>query len=127
MELQAAVAMDDLQDLRNLNRREEIQPVNVHECLNGQCVQRQLENNNIIHMANDNDKAIRDYAMLTHQVIHSGIVRPDVQADDFELKPVMFQMLQTVRQFNGLPSEDPHLHLKLFLEVSDAFKITGAS
>ena len=36
--LQAVVVMDDLQDMRNLNRREEIQPVNVHESLNGQCV-----------------------------------------------------------------------------------------
>ena len=36
-------------------------------------------------------------------------------------------MLQTVGQFNGLPSEDPYFHLKLFLEVSDAFKIAGAS
>ena len=78
-------------------------------------------------MANDRDRAIRDYAMLTPQAIHLGIVRPDVQVDNFELKPVMFQMLQTVGQFNGLPSEDPHLHLKLFLEVSDAFKIIGAS
>ena len=42
-ELQTAIAMDDLQDLRNLNRREEIQPVNVHEDLNGQCVQRHRE------------------------------------------------------------------------------------
>ena len=39
----------------------------------------------------------------------------------------MFQMLQIVGQFNGQPSKDPHLHLKLFLEVSDAFKIAGAS
>ncbi|KAH9658917.1 hypothetical protein KPL70_023668 [Citrus sinensis] len=92
-ELQAAVAMDDLQDLRNLNHREEIQPVNVHE-----------------------DRAIRDYTVLTPQAIHPGIDRPDVQADNFELKPVMFQMLQTMGQFNGLSSEDPHLHLKLFLE-----------
>ena len=119
--------MDDLQDLRNLNRREGIQPVNVHEGLNGQCVQRQPGNNNIIHMANDRDRAIRDYAMLTPQAIHPGIVRPDVQANNFELKPVMFQMLQTVGQFNGLPSKDLHPHLKLFLEVSDAFKIAGAS
>ena len=126
-ELQAAVAIDDLQDLRNLNRREEIQPVNVHECLNGQCVQRQPGNNNIIHMANDRDRVIRDYAVLTPQAIHPRIVRPDVQADNFELKPVMFQMLQTMGQFNSLSSEDPHLHLKLFLEVSDAFKIAGAS
>ncbi|KAH9657995.1 hypothetical protein KPL70_023310 [Citrus sinensis] len=126
-ELQAAVAMNDLQDLRNSNRREGIQPINVHEGLNGQCVQRQPGNNNIIHMANDRDRAIQDYAVLTPQAIHPGIVRPDVQADNFELKPMMFQMFQTVRQFNGLPSEDPHLHLKLFLEVSDAFKIAGAS
>ncbi|XP_024033610.1 uncharacterized protein LOC112095733 [Citrus clementina] len=119
--------MDDLQDLRNLNHREGIQPVNVHEGLNGQCVQRKPGNNNIIHMANDRDKAIRDYAVLTPQAIHPGIVRPDVQANNFELKPVMFQMLQTVGQFNGLPSKDLHPHLKLFLEVSDAFKIAGAS
>ncbi|KAH9751024.1 hypothetical protein KPL71_014117 [Citrus sinensis] len=36
-------------------------------------------------------------------------------------------MLQTMGQFNGLSSEDPHLHLKLFLEVSDTFKIAGAT
>ncbi|KAL9411530.1 hypothetical protein AB3S75_045182 [Citrus x aurantiifolia] len=126
-ELQAAVAIDDLQDLRNLNRREGIQPVNEHEGLNGQCVQRQPWNNNIIHTANDRDRAIRDHAVLTPQATHPGIVRPDVQADNFELKPVMFQMLQTVGQFNGLPLEDPHLHLKLFLEVSDTFKIAGVS
>ncbi|KAH9678667.1 hypothetical protein KPL71_025809 [Citrus sinensis] len=116
-ELQTAVAMDDLQDLRNLNRIEEIQPVDVHEGLNGHCVQKQLGNNNIIHMANDRDRAIRDYTVLTPQAIHPGIVKPDVQAENFELKPVMFQMLQTVGQFNGLPSEDPHLHFKLFLEL----------
>ncbi|KAH9647957.1 hypothetical protein KPL70_025394 [Citrus sinensis] len=78
-------------------------------------------------MANDRDRTIQDYTVLTPQAIHPGIVKPDVQAENFELKPVMFQMLQTVGQFNSLPSEDPHLHLKLFLEVSDAFKIAGAS
>ena len=65
LELQATVAMDDLQNLRNLNRREGIQPGNIHEGLNGQCVQRQRGNNNIIHMANDRDRVIRDYAVLT--------------------------------------------------------------
>ncbi|KAH9792490.1 hypothetical protein KPL71_004147 [Citrus sinensis] len=34
---------------------------------------------------------------------------------------------QPVGQFNRLPNEDPHLHLKLFLELSDAFKIAGAT
>ena len=78
-------------------------------------------------MANDRDRAIRDYTVLTPQVVHLGIIRPEVEAANFELKPVMFQMLQTIGQFNGLPNEDPHLHLKLFLEVSDAFKIFGAT
>ncbi|KAH9725969.1 hypothetical protein KPL70_008085 [Citrus sinensis] len=78
-------------------------------------------------MVDDRDKAIRDYAVLTPQVVHPGIIRLEVEAANFELKPVMFQMLQTVGQFNGLPNEDPHLHLKLFLKVSDAFKITGAT
>ena len=65
--------------------------------------------------------------MLTPQVVHPGIVRPEVEAANFELNLVMFQMLQTVGQFNGLPSKDPYLHLKLFFEVSDAFKTTGAT
>ncbi|KAH9697932.1 hypothetical protein KPL71_023814 [Citrus sinensis] len=78
-------------------------------------------------MDDDRDRTVRDYVVLTPQVVHPGIIRPEVEAANFELKPVMFQMLQTVGQFNGLPNEDPHLHLKLFLEVSDAFKIAGAT
>ncbi|XP_062093867.1 uncharacterized protein LOC133799894 [Humulus lupulus] len=52
-----------------------------------------------------------------------GIVRQEIQAAQFELKPVMFQMLQTVGQFSGIPTEDPHLHLRLFIEVSDSFML----
>ena len=54
-------------------------------------------------MADDRDRAIRDYDVLAPQVIHPGIIRPEVEFANFELKPVMFQMLQTVGQFNGLP------------------------
>ena len=32
----------------------------------------------------------RDYTVLTPQAINLGIVKPEVQADNFELKPVMF-------------------------------------
>ncbi|XP_062094211.1 uncharacterized protein LOC133800271 [Humulus lupulus] len=39
----------------------------------------------------------------------------------------MFQMLQTVGQFSGMPTEDPHLHLRSFLEVSDSFMLQGVS
>ena len=47
-------------------------------------------------MADDRDRAIRDYTVLTPQVVHPGIIRPEVDAANFELKPVMFQMLQTI-------------------------------
>ncbi|KAH9770111.1 hypothetical protein KPL71_012262 [Citrus sinensis] len=120
-------SMNNLQDAGNLNPHEPLQPVNIQEEKNEHANGRHPGNNNIIYMANDRDRAIRDYAVLTPQVVHHGIIRPEVETANFELKPMMFQMLQTVGQFNGLPNEDPHLHLKLFLEVSDAFKIAGAT
>ena len=59
-------------------------------------------------MADDRDRVIRDYTVFTPQAINPEIVRPELQADNFELKPMMFQMLQIVGQFNGLPLENPH-------------------
>ncbi|KAH9725430.1 hypothetical protein KPL70_007875 [Citrus sinensis] len=119
--------MNNLQVEGNLNPNGPLQPANIQEEQNEHANRRQLGNNNIIYMADDRDRSVRDYAVLTPQVVHPGIIRPEVDAANFELKPVMFQMLETVGQFNGLPNEDPHLHLKLFLEVSDAFKIAGAT
>ena len=116
--------MNNLQDAGNLDPHRPLQLVNVQEEQNGHANQRQPGDNNIIYKADDRDKAIRDYVVLTPQVVHPGIIRPEVEDANFELKPVMFQILQTVGQFNGLPNEDSHLYLKLFLEVSDAFKIT---
>ncbi|KAH9725432.1 hypothetical protein KPL70_007875 [Citrus sinensis] len=108
--------MNNLQVEGNLNPNGPLQPANIQEEQNEHANRRQLGNNNIIYMADDRDRSVRDYAVLTPQVVHPGIIRPEVDAANFELKPVMFQMLETVGQFNGLPNEDPHLHLKLFLE-----------
>ena len=58
------VAMDDLQNLGNLDSHRPIQPVNVQEDQNGRINQRPPGNNNIIYMADDKDRAITDYAML---------------------------------------------------------------
>ncbi|KAH9751689.1 hypothetical protein KPL71_014391 [Citrus sinensis] len=108
--------MNNLQDGGNLNHHGPLQPVNIQEEQNEQANGRQPCNNNIIYIGDGKDRAIRDYAMLTPQVVHPGIIRPEVDVVNFELKPVMFPMLQTVGQFNRLPNEDPHLNLKLFLE-----------
>ena len=45
--------------------------------------------------------------------LNPRIIRFEMQRTTFELKPMMFQMLQTIGQFHGLPSKDPHLHLKV--------------
>ncbi|KAL5563684.1 hypothetical protein UlMin_033431 [Ulmus minor] len=82
---------------------------------------------NIIGIANDRDRSIRDYAIFDPEIMNTWIVRPEIIANHFEFKPMMFQMLQTVGQFSGLPHEDPHLHLKQFLEVASNFKIPGVS
>ena len=76
-----------------MNSHGPLQRVNIQEEQNEYANGRQPGNNNIIYMADDRDRAIRDYAVLTPQVVHPGIIRPEVDAVNFELKPVIFQML----------------------------------
>ncbi|KAL4362910.1 hypothetical protein GQ457_04G015550 [Hibiscus cannabinus] len=52
---------------------------------------------------------------------------PDFEAEHFELKPVMFNMLNTIGQFGGTPNENARQHLKSFLEICNSFKIHGVS
>ena len=73
-------------------------------------------------MLDDKDRVIRDFVVLTPLAINPRIIRPGLQAANFELKPMMFQILQIVGQFNGRPLEDPYLHLKLFFKVSECFQ-----
>ena len=55
---------------------------------------------------------IEDYATPEFDRLNSGILRPNITTIQFELKPVMFKTIQEMGQFGGLPSEDPHSHLK---------------
>ncbi|KAI3677555.1 hypothetical protein L6452_36821 [Arctium lappa] len=82
---------------------------------------------NIINLANSKEGKIMDYAIPDFEQLNSGIIRPHIQALHFELKPIMFHMLQTNGQFAGMPSEDPHSHLKSFMEITDALLIPGVS
>ncbi|XP_062119062.1 uncharacterized protein LOC133832779 [Humulus lupulus] len=50
---------------------------------------------NAIAMADDNERAIREYAAPMFNELNLGIVKPEIEAPQFELKPAMFQMLQT--------------------------------
>ncbi|KAK4263289.1 hypothetical protein QN277_028724 [Acacia crassicarpa] len=71
----------------------------------------------------DGNKAIMEFGIPDLNKLTSAIIPSTLQAGHFEIKSVMIQMLNAAGQFRGLPSEDPHLHLKTFLEVCDSFVI----
>ena len=82
---------------------------------------------NLIRIADDKDRGIRDYATPEFAQLNSGILAPEITNLTFEPKPLMFTMLQTMGQFGGLKTDDPHLHLKSYLKIVDAFKINGVT
>ncbi|KAL0394836.1 UNVERIFIED_CONTAM: hypothetical protein Slati_4449800 [Sesamum latifolium] len=57
----------------------------------------------------------------------SSIALPTVQANNFEIKPLIIQIIRSSVQFSSLPKEDPNKHLSNFLEICDMFKFNGVS
>ena len=48
---------------------------------------------NPILIVDDRDRALRLYAVPIFNDLNLGIRRPEIEAQQFELKPVMFQLL----------------------------------
>ena len=72
------------------------------------------------------NRALQEYTMPTPRENMGSIVRPTMDANNFEIKPAIIQMVSQF-QFGGLPSEDPNAHLAQFLEICDTFKMNGVS
>ena len=58
-----------------------------------------------------------DVFVLPPIVVQTAIRRPPIQANNFELKSVMVQMLQNIL-FHGLPHENPNMHLPTCLKFA---------
>ncbi|KAL4290887.1 hypothetical protein GQ457_14G012560 [Hibiscus cannabinus] len=71
------------------------------------------------------NRSIRDHLLPDLGNLNPGIVTPEIEAAQFELKPVMFNMLNSIGQFGGSPHEDARQHLRSFIEVCDSFRQQG--
>ncbi|XP_058733173.1 uncharacterized protein LOC131604769 [Vicia villosa] len=69
---------------------------------------------------------LRDYFTPSTNITTS-IVNPPVEANNFELKPGLIQMVQNSTMFRGALTKDPNAHLKNFVRVSDSIKCNGVT
>ncbi|KAL4367747.1 hypothetical protein GQ457_05G022960 [Hibiscus cannabinus] len=72
-------------------------------------------------------RTVRDYLAEDLEGLHPAVTMPEFEAENFELKPMMFKMLNTLGQFGGSPTGIPRQHLKSFLEICNSFKTHGVS
>ncbi|KAK8698107.1 hypothetical protein V6N13_114238 [Hibiscus sabdariffa] len=55
-------------------------------------------------------RTIRDYLAEDLEGLNPAVTMPEFEAEHFELKPVMFNMLNTLGQFEGTPNENARQH-----------------
>jgi hypothetical protein len=66
--------------------------------------------------------ALKDFALPQVTGIRLVIKKPRIEANNFEIKPVILQIIQTSVHFYGLPSDDPNVYIASFLKIHDMFK-----
>ena len=70
-------------------------------------------------------RPLKFYAIPSYEP-HNSIAAPAIEANNFELKPSLLSAVQQ-NQFSGSPTEDPNLHLSVFLQYADTVKANGVS
>ncbi|AES76386.1 hypothetical protein MTR_6g078050 [Medicago truncatula] len=63
---------------------------------------------------NNDNQPLKDFDMPSDEDHHTNIVRPKIAVNNFKLKPSLLQIVQQ-NQFFGNPTENPNLHLSVFV------------
>jgi len=85
-----------------------------------------VQHNHIEEMAEEIPKAIRDYFQPTLPENQPDIMNVPINVNKFELKPGLIHMDRELG-FGGRTNEDPHKHLRSFLEICGTVKMNGVS
>ena len=67
------------------------------------------------------NRTLKEYATPSTAEPQAVIVYPTVEDDNFEIKPALLNLVQQ-NQFSGSPTEDPNLHISVFLRISGTMK-----
>ena len=86
----------------------------------------QVESNTMAEQRAD-EQTLLEFSMPGLEGTQQGITWPTINANNFEIKPALLQIIQSSVQFNGLANEDPNAHIANFLEICDTFKYNGVS
>ncbi|KAL4347429.1 hypothetical protein GQ457_17G006070 [Hibiscus cannabinus] len=70
-------------------------------------------------------RTVQDYLVEDLEGLNPAVIIPEFEVEHFELKLVMFNMLNTLGQFGGTPHENARQHLKSFMEICNPLKIHG--
>ncbi|CAM8922800.1 unnamed protein product [Rhodiola kirilowii] len=71
-------------------------------------------------------RTLGDYTTPRVTGFQSAIAPPGIEANTWELKTDLIQMVQN-NQFSGRVNEDPHQHLKRFVQMCNTVKTNGVS
>ena len=71
-------------------------------------------------------RPLKDYAVPSQAEPHNSIAAPAIARNDFELKPSLLSAVQQ-NQFSGSPTDDPNLHLSVFVQYANTVKANGVN
>ena len=72
------------------------------------------------------NRTLMDYLAPANQTVRNAISIPTIEANNFEMRVPLIQMMQSI-QFGGIPGEDPHMHIRKFLQLANTIKMNGVS